>query len=126
MIVGHGVDLVEIGRIARSIDEHGERFLERVFTTRERDDAGEGPKRIEKLAARFAAKEAALKAIGTGWSRGIAWTDIETASEFSGKPTLRVGGVAGDIARDLGGARWHLSLSHTATHAIASVILEGQ
>jgi len=124
VVVGHGVDLVEIERIRRSIDAHGDRFLTRVFTDGERADAGRGRSRTERLAARFAAKEAALKAIGTGWSRGVAWTDVETRTEPSGRPVLGVSGRAGEIAREMGGSRWSVSLSHAGGLAIASVILE--
>lgn len=124
MIVGVGVDIVEIDRIKRSIAEHGDRFLERVFTQRERDDAGDGPRRDEHLAARFAAKEAALKAIGTGWSKGVAWTDAEIRREASGKPTLHFSGRALEIATDLGADTFHVSLSHTESTAIAYAVLE--
>jgi len=121
MVVGHGVDIVEVARIERSIEAHGDRFLTRVFTARERDEARGAS---ERLAARFAAKEAALKAIGTGWSRGVSWTDVETLSEPSGRPTIRVSGKAAAIAAELGGSIWSVSLSHGAGVAIASVILE--
>lgn len=126
MIVGHGVDIVEVARIAKSLESYGDRFLERVFTAREAMDAGDGPRRVEHLAARFAAKEAALKAIGTGWSEGIGWTDVETRRGLRGKPELVVTGKALEIARGMGGVRWFVSLSHTDAHAIASVILEGE
>ncbi len=125
MIVGHGVDIVEVARIAESLGKHSDRFLERVFTDREVSDSGDGPRRVEHLAARFAAKEAALKAIGTGWSEGIGWTDVETRRGLRGKPELVVTGRALEIARELGGARWFVSLSHTDALAMASVILEG-
>ena len=119
------MDIVEIARIAKSLEEHGDRFLNRVFTEREVSDSGDGPRRIEHLAARFAAKEAALKAIGTGWSEGIAWTDVETRRALRGKPELVLTGKVHEIAQGLGGSRWFVSLSHTETCAIASVILEG-
>lgn len=129
-IVGHGVDLADVARVGRSIEEQGERFLERVFTASERAYADSGGKRrMERYAARFAAKEAAFKAVGTGWRSGIAWTDAEVGALPSGAPTLT---VRGELARfaverceEAGGreAVWTISLSHTETIAMASVIL---
>ncbi|MBM4105630.1 MAG: holo-[acyl-carrier-protein] synthase [Phycisphaerae bacterium] len=123
-IVGHGIDLVEDYRIARMVEEHGDRFLERIFTPGERSDAG-GAGRVERLAARFAAKEAVLKALGTGWRGGIAWTDVEVVREASGRPTVRLGGEARMIAARLGIDSWHLSLSHSGGFSIASAIAWG-
>ncbi len=125
MILGHGVDLAEVARIRRSVDRYGDRFLERVFTEAEREYAGDGPRRFERLAARFAAKEAVFKALGTGWAEGAGWTDIEAIREPSGKPTLVLHGKAHDMARAMGVKWWHLSLTHTKTMAMASVIAEG-
>lgn len=124
-VFGHGIDLTEIDRIESMLAEHPDRFIERCFTPREAADAGLGPRRSEHLAARFAAKEAALKALGTGWARGIAWTDIEVVRTDSGKPELFVTGRAAEIAAERGIARWHVSLTHTKDHAVASVIAEG-
>ncbi len=119
----HGVDVVECARLARSVDRFGDRFLERVFTPGERAYASSSSKRrIEHLAARFAAKEAVLKAIGTGWRSGIAWTDVEVVREASGRPLVRVSGEAGRVASSLGVTGWALSLSHTPSVAMASVI----
>lgn len=123
-VVGHGVDLTEVSRIERLLGDHPERFLERCFTKSEQDDAGDGPRRAERLAARFAAKEAALKALGTGWSDGIGWTDVSVRRLNSGKPVVDVSGRAAEIAETLGITRWHVSLTHTGTHALASVIAE--
>ncbi len=126
-VVGHGIDLVEVARIAGMIDRHGERFLERVFTPGERAYAGRSVKRsAEHLAARFAAKEAVLKAIGTGWRSGIAWTDVEVVREPSGAPGVRVSGVAAEIAAALGATRWMLSLTHAGGFAAASAIALGE
>lgn len=125
MILGHGVDLAEVARIRRSVDRYGDRFLERVFTEAEREYAGDGPRRFERLAARFAAKEAVFKALGTGWAEGAGWTDIEAIREPSGKPMLVLHGKAHDMARAMGVKWWHLSLTHTKTMAMASVIAEG-
>lgn len=104
------------------IEKHGERFLERCFTPGERAYAEGRKRRDEHLAARFAAKEAALKAIGTGWRSGIAWTDVEVVVAPSGAPSLNLSGVAADIARDLGLSELLVSLSHAGGFAMASVI----
>lgn len=123
-IVGHGVDVVEVERVARLIAEHGERFLTRCFTPIEQAH-GRGTRRhAEHLAARFAAKEAALKALGTGLTHGIAWTDVEIRSDPSGRPTLVLSGHAAIRATDIGADRWTVSLSHTRGLAVASVIAE--
>ncbi|QNN25491.1 holo-ACP synthase [Planctomycetales bacterium ZRK34] len=125
-VIGHGVDLVDVQRIATSVREHGARFLERCFTENERNYAATSAKReYEHLAARFAAKEAVLKALGTGWSRGIGWTDVEVVRAPSGEPGVKLTGVAAQIAAERGITRWLISLSHTDTHAIASVIACG-
>ena len=125
MIIGHGVDIVETSRIEQLLGDHPERFLERVFTPGEQADSESNKRQLEHLAARFAAKEAALKALGTGWSQGIGWTDIEVVRADNGKPSLNITGRAAEIAADLGITSWHISLSHISTHAIASVIAEG-
>lgn len=125
-ILGHGIDLVENERIAQMLDRHADRFLERCFTPGERDYAQvNAARRIEHLAARFAAKEAALKAIGTGWRDGIAWTDIEVVRDAMGKPLLRVTGKVAQIAAEQGITSWLVSLTHTKTYASASVIACG-
>ncbi len=124
-IVGHGVDLVEVSRIERMLREHGEKFVERCFTQGEQEAAKpEVRRRCEHFAARFAAKEAAMKALGTGLAEGISWTEIEVVRQATGAPTLRVTGKAAEIALAQGIARWHVSLSHTETLAMASVIAE--
>lgn len=121
-IIGHGIDLVDVARIAASIDHHGQRFCDRVFTPAEQAYAAGSKRRNEHLAARFAAKEAALKALGAGWRSGIAWTDVEVISEPSGAPTLNITGRAAEIAAARGITTWHISLTHTETQAMASVI----
>lgn len=122
-IVGHGLDLVDIDRFAAFIERHAERAVPRLFTEAEADYARANPKRrIEHLAARFAAKEAALKALGTGWARGIAWTDVEVCRDAAGRPTLRLSGRAGEIAAERGIARIEISLTHTPAFAAASAI----
>jgi holo-[acyl-carrier protein] synthase len=125
-IVGHGIDLVDIERIERMVREHGARFLERCFTPSERAYCAANPKRqVEHLAGRFAAKEAVLKALGTGWSGGIAWTDIEIVRDAAGQPGVVLSGPCLLAAQRLGVRRWLLSISHISTHATASAIAEG-
>ncbi|MDF1808423.1 MAG: holo-ACP synthase [Phycisphaerales bacterium] len=125
-IIGTGVDIVETSRIASLLGNHPERFLERCFTETEQVDSKSPKRQLEHLAARFAAKEAALKAIGTGWAQGIGWTDIEVVKDQSGKPRLNVTGKAAEIADELGVSKWHLSLTHISTHAVATVIAESE
>jgi len=127
MILGHGIDLVDTARIEKLLGDHETRFLDRVFTQGERAycDAG-GHNRLQRYAARFAAKEAVLKVLGTGWAGGIAWTDVEVVREPAGRPTVVLHGQAAQIAQERGITRWHLSLSHLPTHAMASAIGEGQ
>jgi holo-[acyl-carrier protein] synthase len=122
-ILGHGIDIVETRRIADLLENHGERFLERCFTPAEREYCYRNTRRhIEHLAGRFAAKEAVLKVLGTGWRGGIAWTDIEILPEPSGQPKIRLSGECLKIAKKLGISRWHVSISHIETHATASAI----
>jgi holo-[acyl-carrier protein] synthase len=124
-IVGHGIDIVETARLRRSVEEHGGHFLDRVFTAAEQAYCARSRKRyFEHLAGRFAAKEAVLKVLGTGWRGGIAWTDIEVLPEPSGQPKLTLSGECAAIAKQLGITRWHLSISHIETHATASAIGE--
>lgn len=120
--IAHGVDLVEISRIAEMIQQHEDRFLERCFTAQERAYAQDRKRQDEHLAARFAAKEAALKALGTGWRSGIAWTDIEVILEPSGAPRVKLSGVAAKIAKEKGITEMLVSLSHAGGFAMASVI----
>lgn len=125
MILGTGVDLAEVDRIREAAERYGERFLSRVYTPAELAYALRKANKYERLAARFAAKEAGMKAIGTGWRGGVRWQDFEVANEPSGRPTLRLHGVAREVAERLGVKRVQLSLTHTATLALAHVILEG-
>jgi len=125
MIVGTGIDIAEVPRIAASIERFGKRFLHRVFTDGEIRYCESKANRVERYAARFAAKEAAMKAIGTGWSHGVAWRDIEVRREPGGRPTLAFHRKAAEFAAKLGARHVALSLTHTAEHAIAQVILEG-
>lgn len=122
-ILGHGIDIVETSRIRRSVEQHGVRFLDRVYTTIEQEYARRNPKRyFEHLAGRFAAKEAVLKVLGTGWRGGIAWTDIEVFNNPAGQPLIKLTGECAKIAHRLGIKRWHISISHIETHATASAI----
>ena len=124
MIVGIGIDIAEVDRIAQSIERFGARFLERIFTEGEIRYCDSKANRMERYAARFAAKEAAMKALGTGWNHGVRWRDCEVARMPGGRPTMRFHGKAGEFAAKLGAKNIALSISHTADQAIAQVILE--
>jgi len=124
MIVGTGIDITEVPRIAQSIERFGERFLNRVFTEGERRFCDAKANRVERYAARFAAKEAAMKAIGTGWNHGVTFRDIEVTRQAGSRPTIAFHGKAAEFAGKLGTTGIALSLSHTAEYAIAQVILE--
>jgi holo-[acyl-carrier protein] synthase len=124
MIVGTGVDLAEVDRIQQSIERYGDRFLHRIYTDGEIAYVQRKANKYERYAARFAAKEAGMKALGTGWRRGIQWKDFEVANLASGRPTLRLHGQAERLATDMGVTAIHLSLTHTAKDALAYVIFE--
>jgi len=125
MILGIGTDLIEIPRIARSIERYGEGFLLRVYTMEEIAYCQRKKKTsAESFAARFAAKEAGAKALGTGISRGVVWTEFAVTREPSGKPLLEFRGRAAEIAKSMGIARVSLSLTHTKDMAMAVVIVE--
>lgn len=124
MIVGTGIDIAEVPRIADSISRFGDRFLNRVFTEGERQYCERKANRIERYAARFAAKEAGMKALGTGWNHGVRWRDIEVVRKPGSRPTIVFHGRAAEFAARLGAVNVSLSLSHTAEQAIAHVILE--
>ena len=125
MIVGTGIDLCEIARIQRAVESpHGERLVERVFTAREIAYARKKASPYERFAARFAAKEAGMKALGTGWRNGITWHDLEVTNLASGRPTLTLHGQAAEIARALKVRNIALSITHTAEQAMAMVIFE--
>ena len=126
MIIGTGVDLCEVNRIVKAMEApHGRRLVERVFTPAEIAYAERKANKHERFAARFAAKEAAMKALGTGWTGGLAWRDLEVVNLRSGRPTLRFHGKAEEIAARLGVKNVSLSLTHTESMAMAMVILEG-
>ena len=118
------MDLAEVERIHKSVERFGDRFLTRVFTARERAYAMSKANWAERLAARFAAKEAGMKAIGTGWKRGVTWHDFEVVNLPSGRPTLKLSGVAAEVATQLGVTAIQLSITHTSELGMAHVILE--
>jgi holo-[acyl-carrier protein] synthase len=125
MIAGLGMDLCEVHRIEKALAApHGARLRERVFTPGEIAYSESKANRWERYAARFAAKEAGMKALGTGWRGGLNWQDLEVANLPSGRPTLRLHGKAAEIAERLGVRNVSLSLTHTAEQAMAIVILE--
>ena len=124
MIVGTGVDLAEVPRIKASIERFGEKFIHRIYTPREIAYVERKANKFERYAARFAAKEAGMKAIGTGWRRGVRWQDFEVANLPSGKPTLLLHGVAAEFAQRRGVKNVSLSLTHTSELGMAHVILE--
>ena|SRR2546421_4319513 len=124
MIVGSGIDITEVDRIAEAIQRFGSRFLNRVFTENEIRYCGSKKNSVERYAARFAAKEAAMKAIGTGLRRGVTWKDVEIGHAPGGKPVLRFSGRAAQFAEALGTKHIALSLTHTSQTAMAMVILE--
>ncbi len=124
MIIGSGIDMVEIVRIQHSVDRYGRRFLDRVFTKNEQAYCLRKRNAAESFAARFAAKEAGAKALGTGISYGVSWLEIEVVREPSGRPTLQFHGRAKEIAGRMGMVHAALSITHTAELAAASVVLE--
>jgi holo-[acyl-carrier protein] synthase len=124
MIVGIGIDIEEVDRVRQAIERHGQRFLERVFTSREIAYVESKANKWERYAARFAAKEAAMKALGTGWDKGVSWRDVEIVNQPDGCPTLALCGRAKEIAEGRGCKRTWVSLSHTRKQAAAQVILE--
>lgn len=126
--IGLGTDLVEVARIAALLAAKADSFKAKCFTKGEQADAERsGPDRAaERYAARFAAKEAVLKALGTGWAEGIGWTDVEVVLDSVGAPTVALHGRAAEVAAERGIERWLCSLSHTASHATATAIAMGR
>jgi holo-[acyl-carrier protein] synthase len=124
LIVGLGLDVAEIDRIEAAITRHGAPFLERVFTPGEVAYCERHRQRFERYAARFAVKEAAMKALGTGWTQGVAWRDIEVVRESGGKPTLHLEGVAKKFADRLGVRTISVTITHSGNLALAQVIFE--
>jgi holo-[acyl-carrier protein] synthase len=124
VIVGLGIDIAEVDRIREAIERHGRRFIHRIYTSAEIAYVERKANRFERYAARFAAKEAGMKAIGTGWKRGVRWQDFEVTNLPSGRPTLQLYGEAGKIADRMGVRNIALSITHTAAEGMAIVILE--
>lgn len=124
VIVGMGVDIAEVDRIEAAITRYGASFLERIYTAREAAYCEEHKNKFERYAARFAAKEAAMKALGTGWRLGVRWRDIEVANAPGGKPGLNLEGVARQFAERMGVKNISLSLTHSGNIALAQVIFE--
>jgi holo-[acyl-carrier protein] synthase len=124
MILGTGTDITEVPRVARAIARFGERFLERVFTPREIAYCQSKKNAVERFAARFAAKEAGMKAIGTGLRQGVTWQDVEVGREPGGRPTIHYHRRAREHFDRLGAHRAHLSLTHTGEMAFAIVVIE--
>lgn len=125
MIIGIGVDIVSVERVRELRTAHGDRFLNRVFTRREIETAGSRASLDERLATRFAAKEAFMKALGTGWREGVHFTQIEVRKHPTGQPEIVLSGAAEQRAEQVGCRCVHLSLSHETDRAIAFVIIEG-
>src|SRR5947199_8786413 len=125
MIVGSGIDIAEVPRIAQAIVRFGERFVRRVFTDGEIRYCDSKANRVERYAARFAAKEAAMKALGTGWNHGVRWRDVEVCRQPGGRPTILFHGKAAEVAAKLAAAHVAPSISHTAEHAHDQALLEG-
>ncbi len=124
MIAGIGTDLVAVERIKQSVQRFGDRFIKRIYTETERSYCLSKANRYERFAARFAAKEAGMKALGTGWSRGVGWQDFQVVNEPSGRPTLHLAGEAARIAASQGVKHISLSMTHTDTEGFAIVIFE--
>jgi holo-[acyl-carrier protein] synthase len=120
--LAHGIDLVECSRIADMLDRHGDRFTARVFTSTELEYARSSKNTIERLAGRFAAKEAVMKLIGTGWRGGVAWTDIEVVNDAMGRPCVRLSGEVARIVLEQGIDQVRISITHTAQLAMASAV----
>jgi holo-[acyl-carrier protein] synthase len=124
LIVGLGVDIAEVERVKGAIERHGEVFLRRVYTAREREYCERFKNKFERYAGRFAAKEAVMKALGTGWSLGVRWVDVEVVREKGGRPTIALAGEAKNVAERLGVKHIALSITHTESQAFAEVIFE--
>ncbi len=125
MILGIGIDLEEVARIAESISKFGERFLDRIFTEAEIAFCSGKANSNERFAARFAAKEAAFKALQASWQAGLSWKDFELIAQPGGAPRMVLHGVAARLASERGMRGLHVSFSHTKTHVTAVVVVEG-
>ena len=126
MILGTGIDIVEVLRIAQMIERHGELFIRRVYTDHEIAYCSTKKAATQHYAGRWAAKEAVLKALGTGWVRGISWRDVEVRHKPGGAPTVALRGGAKEVLERSGITHMHISISHCRSHAIAYAIAEGE
>jgi holo-[acyl-carrier protein] synthase len=124
LIVGLGADITEVGRIQGAIERQGERLVKRIYTPGEIAYCERFKNKYERYAGRFAVKEAAMKALGTGWSRGVRWVDIEVVREKGGRPMLMLAGEAKKIAEGMGVKNIAITITHTETQALAQVIFE--
>ncbi len=124
MIVGLGIDLIQIDRVAHMLEAHGERFTRKVYTEHEVQRCSRRGNPAQEYAARWAAKEATMKALGTGWRQGVRFKDIENYNLPSGKPMIRLHGRAKELAEQLGANRAHVSITHERDYAAAVVVLE--
>jgi len=125
MILGTGIDVIDFAKLEHAVSEHGDRFLKKVFTDREIRYCRSKAKPVQHFAGRFAAKEAVMKALHTGWSEGVKWKDIEVFVQEAGGPTVELSGGARAYAERMGLKTIHLSISHSGDYAIASAIVEG-
>jgi holo-[acyl-carrier protein] synthase len=124
VIIGIGIDIVEIERLRATLERQKDRFLRRVFTSAEQEYCSRHRDPVPHYAVRFAAKEALFKALGTGWAKGVSWLDVEVLRKGEGAPTMTLGGVAAEVGKELGAQTIHISLSHSEQNAAAVVILE--
>jgi len=124
VIIGLGVDIAEVARVKAAIERHGETFLRRIYTPAEQAYCEKYRNKFERYAGRFAVKEAAMKALGTGWRKGIRWVDIEVERQKGGKPLLVLHGVAKARAAEMGVKNMAMSITHTEEEAFAEVIFE--
>ena len=124
MIVGAGIDIIAVERIARLLERHGARALRHLLSPREQEALAGISHPAPRVAGRFAAKEAVMKALGTGWAQGVHFTQIEILNEPSGAPRVYLSGAAAARCTALGGKRWHVSISHERDMAVAQAILE--
>ncbi|MFP4353588.1 MAG: holo-ACP synthase [Phycisphaerae bacterium] len=124
-VIAHGIDMVDCDRLAESIKKHGDQFLHRVFTPNELDYCLGRKREVEHLAGRFAAKEAVMKLLGTGWQKGIGWQDVEVVNRPSGQPVVNLYNRCRELADEMGLSLILISISHVESHAIASVIGSG-
>lgn len=123
MVYGIGIDIVKVDRIKRAILKSGQRFVGRIFTEKEISYCEKRKSMYQHYAARFAAKEAVFKAIGTGWRKGVSWNEIEVENDSSGKPHINIYGKTKEMAEKIGGKRFLITITHSDEYAITKVIM---